>query len=369
MLTPNMNIAELVLREMSARAQEHRTALIARVQRSTCAQRLVACLLVVAVCVYAVLLHLIEMATLTEERADSASPRTPWSSRRRRQISRWHEYQHHLARVCSQYQPAPPYDDRSRLVLLGDSITEAWGGTSYGEPVERATGAPLVLQQTLAQRWVDPIVLGISGDQTQHLLWRLSHGELSGPMAADPRLLVVLLIGTNNLGAGHAPEDVARGVLSVANAVLNRTRGRVLVNALLPRGDGAHTLARLCPPRCNADGQPYESFMPAIHKVNSLVAAAIGRLARSSSPTPRARFVDCGSSFVAPEGTESEVVKELMPDRLHPNARGHRIWARCFTDDIIAAGWDRNTLATAGTTVLAASHQDQQTRSRRISMK
>jgi len=363
---PMPNIADLVLREMSAQAQEQRTALIARVQRSTWAQRLVACLLVVVCCVYAVLLHLIEMATLTEERSDSASPRTPWSSRRRRQISRWHEYQQQLARVCSQYQPASPYDDRSRLVLLGDSITEAWGGTSYGEPVERAAGAPLVLQQTLAQRWMDPFVLGISGDQTQHLLWRLSHGELSGPMAADPRLLVVLLIGTNNLGAGHAPEDVARGVLAVANAVLNRTRGRVLVNALLPRGDGAHTLARLCPPRCNADGQPYESFTPAIHEVNSLVAAAIGRLARSSSL--RARFVDCGSSFIAPEGTESEVVKELMPDRLHPNARGHRIWARCLTDDIIAAGWERNTLATTGTTVLAASHQSRHTSlSRRIS--
>ncbi len=387
-----------------------RAALAAWIQRCSWAQRLVACLLVAVIGLYAVLLHMIETAANTEERADSASPRTAWSSKRHGQVARWREVQQQLASKVAHYQPASPYDDRSRLVLFGDSITESWQGTSYGEKIERASGTPVVLQQTLGQRWLEPVVLGISGDQTQHLLWRLAHGELVGPMARDPRLLVVLLIGTNNLAAGHSPEAVARGVLAVVTAVLNQTRGRVLVNAVLPRGDGVRALARICPPHCNVNGQPHKSFMPAVDKVNDLVAAAIGRLGRSNPP-PRARFVDCGSSFdsrraaappsprkragevsanqagvaagegtsryrvldpragakaaselaseaatnlvakatqlVAPEDTDAEVVEELMPDRLHPNARGHRLWARCLTEDLIASGWER-TLGSTG---------------------
>lgn len=37
---------------------------------------------------------------------------------------------------------------------------------------------------------------GISADQTQHVLWRIMNGEIAG---LNPRL-IVLKIGTNNLG-------------------------------------------------------------------------------------------------------------------------------------------------------------------------
>ena len=62
-------------------------------------------------------------------------------------------------------------------MLLGDSITEAWRGTSYGNPSERTAGVPAVLHQTLGKQFdASPLVLAISGDQTQHLLWRLQLG-------------------------------------------------------------------------------------------------------------------------------------------------------------------------------------------------
>jgi hypothetical protein len=55
----------------------------------------------------------------------------------------------------------------SRLVLMGDSITEAWVGTGYGSPTPRAEGVPAVLNETLARHWPPtPLVLAISGDQT-----------------------------------------------------------------------------------------------------------------------------------------------------------------------------------------------------------
>ncbi|KAL1524078.1 hypothetical protein AB1Y20_018988 [Prymnesium parvum] len=81
--------------------------------------------------------------------------------------------------------------DYPRLALLGDSITERLGGTRFGERYPEELEEPLVLQvSALARSWPSPIALGISGDQTQHLLWRLKGGEVSAAMAADRRLVL-----------------------------------------------------------------------------------------------------------------------------------------------------------------------------------
>src|SRR2546428_10876965 len=53
-----------------------------------------------------------------------------------------------------------------QLVFIGDSITDAWRG---GEQ-----------NKLFVERWgkYNPLNLGISGDKTEHVLWRLDHGEL-----------------------------------------------------------------------------------------------------------------------------------------------------------------------------------------------
>jgi lysophospholipase L1-like esterase len=73
---------------------------------------------------------------------------------------------------------------------------------------------------------------GISGDFTDHILWRLKHGNLAGP----PPKAVILLIGTNDLAAHRSPELTADGVR--ANLMLFRERppeARILLPRLLPR--------------------------------------------------------------------------------------------------------------------------------------
>src|SRR5688500_7825073 len=68
------------------------------------------------------------------------------------------------------------------LLLLGDSITEAWRG-------QKALWAERFAPLKAAN-------FGMSGDCTQHVLWRLRNGALDG---LKPKA-VMLLIGTNNLG-------------------------------------------------------------------------------------------------------------------------------------------------------------------------
>merc|ERR1712087_329931 len=110
--------------------------------------------------------------------------------------------------------------------------------------------------------------------------------------------------------------------------LLNMTRGKVLVNALLPRGDGFEKLPSICPPRCHSNGQPFRSFMPAIKKVNKMIADSISALEAGG----RVAFVNCGRAFYGMGGNvSSEVRLDLMPDRLHPNAAGMRLLALCFS--------------------------------------
>jgi len=278
---------------------------------------------------YALLNQPAEPPVPVEEPAHVASPRTPWSSRSANQSRKWTAYQASLVSDASAYQSGKS----SRLVLVGDSITEAWLGTGYGSPASRAEGVPAVLNATLARQWPPtPLVLGISGDQTQHVLWRIAQGEVSKAMARDPQLLVSLLIGTNNLGHGHPPEATGQGVIAVARRLLTVTRGKLLINALLPRGDGPSLLPKLCPPRCDRAGQPYKSFAPPVRKVNALLAAAMPDLDRDFPG--RVGYVDCGAPFVrSPQDIgDEEVSIELMPDRLHPNAEGCRLMAHCISD-------------------------------------
>ena len=54
------------------------------------------------------------------------------------------------------------------VLFLGDSITDGWRDEKDGAPVWKKYREP------------KPANFGISGDRTQHLLWRLQNGELDG---------------------------------------------------------------------------------------------------------------------------------------------------------------------------------------------
>lgn len=167
------------------------------------------------------------------EIANVPTIRTNWSIPTN-YIRYWHRCHDTLAQAAARHRIVA---NATRIALLGDSITESWRGTSICRPVDRSRGVPAVLNKTVAQRWPNPLVLGISGDHTQHLLWRLQHGELSASMEADPGLIYNLLIGSNNLASGHSAQETLSGIMAIVEVLLKRTLGTVLVNAILPRGD------------------------------------------------------------------------------------------------------------------------------------
>lgn len=179
-----------------------------------------------------------------------------------------------------------------QVVFIGDSITARWT-RSPGEKAWAEHFAPL-----------GALNLGIPADSTQHVLWRLQHGVLDG---LKPKA-VLLMIGTNNIGAGHDPESIAQGVWTIVahvRTVLPTTR--VLVQAIFPRSDK---------PGLNEQ----------VAKVNALLA----RLDDGKAVT----FIDFGARFLNADGRPDPAV---FTDGLHPNKpEGFRIWSEAILPTVQA---------------------------------
>ena len=86
-----------------------------------------------------------------------------------------------------------------QILLLGDSITEALKGKqlavlqgTYTQAVCREPSCGVAGSQPVG-------AFAISGDSTQHLIWRLRNGGLPPEAGWQPRV-VSILIGTNNVG-------------------------------------------------------------------------------------------------------------------------------------------------------------------------
>ena len=73
------------------------------------------------------------------------------------------------------------------VLLVGDSITQQWGG-----PLDK-TGPNAAWLKHFGK--LKTINLGIGGDKTQNVLWRLDHGGVAGLQPA----VIVLMIGNNNM--------------------------------------------------------------------------------------------------------------------------------------------------------------------------
>ena len=117
---------------------------------------------------------------------------------------------------------------RARLVFVGDSITQGWEGA--GAKVWQEQFSPL-----------HAINLGISGDRTEHVLWRFDNGNLEG---LSPEVAVVM-IGTNNFGQENSDseDEVLDGIVAVVDALQSKLPDtRVLLLDIFPRGEGFNAM-------------------------------------------------------------------------------------------------------------------------------
>ncbi len=168
------------------------------------------------------------------------------------------------------------------LLFVGDSITDGW----------RNAGQPLWDQHFAPHK---PANFGIGGDTTQGVLWRMQNGELEGYKAK----LIVMMLGTNNINRNPNDEIVDGNRLIIEEFKKRQPQAKVLLLGIFPRAVSAT--------------DPYRA---SIKDINSKLA----KLADNK----QVFFMDIGDKFLASDGT---LTPEIMPDGLHPNLKGYKIWA------------------------------------------
>ena len=180
--------------------------------------------------------------------------------------------------------------EKAQVIFIGDSITQGW----EGEGKE-------VWGKYYAHR--NAVNLGIGGDRTQHVLWRLDNGNIDGlkPKAA------VLMIGTNNSnGEDNTPGQIAQGVTVILKKLREKLPGtKVLLLAIFPRN---------------------ENFSAQRGKL-----AMNNQVLQKNADEQNIFWVDFGHKFLRADGT---MPRELMPDYLHLSKRGYEIWAESIEDKL-----------------------------------
>ncbi|HTV42765.1 MAG TPA: platelet-activating factor acetylhydrolase IB subunit [Candidatus Sulfotelmatobacter sp.] len=169
------------------------------------------------------------------------------------------------------------------ILFLGDSITDFW----------RTRGSN-VWNQYYAPRHAANF--GISGDRTQHVLWRIENGELDG---IHPKV-TVLMIGTNNSKSDSA-EDISKAIGMIIDDIHSKIPDtKILLLAIFPRNTPKDT----------------PESLGTIAEVNNQI--------ETYDNGDTVRFLDIGSKFLGPDG---KVHKDVMADYLHPTEKGYKIWA------------------------------------------
>jgi beta-glucosidase len=175
------------------------------------------------------------------------------------------------------------------LIFIGDSITDAWDGAGRK-----------VWEHYYGDR--NAVNAGIGGDRTQHVLWRLQHGNIKG---ISPKLAVIM-IGTNNAGS-NTSEEIAEGVTAIVDYLQKETpKTKILLLGIFPRGATPADQRR---------------------QVNEGANKIIAKLDQREGVV----YQDIGDVFTDEQGNLS---REVMPDLLHLNAASYQKWAEAIEPNV-----------------------------------
>ncbi|CAN5159636.1 hypothetical protein BH11PLA2_BH11PLA2_43130 [soil metagenome] len=185
------------------------------------------------------------------------------------------------------------------VLFVGDSITAGWAGA--GKKVWESD----------LKTW-KPGNLGIGGDQTQHVLWRITEGKEIEKI--DPKA-IVLMIGTNNIG-GHTAEQIADGVKAIVNEFKKqKPKAKILVLGVFPRSGKKM--------EATATEAKADELQPKVKAINEIISKL--------DDGKTVKYLDIGKVFLDDKGN---LPKKIMPDYLHLSGEGYAKWAAAIKEPV-----------------------------------
>lgn len=194
--------------------------------------------------------------------------------------------------------------DSPRLVLYGDSITEHWVGTDFGEMTQETMSVKKQFDSIFEEG--QAVALGLAGDRCPQLLYRLQQGEL--PISLDPPV-IWLLIGTNDQADHCSQESILVGIMNIAQYLQEqRPNARLVINGILPK------------PNPTSREWKDTKYYASVTWINQLLACYAEGLEGVEYFDPSFLFID----------EEGLVPEDLIPDGIHPSGKGSRIWGEAI---------------------------------------
>jgi lysophospholipase L1-like esterase/predicted esterase len=184
------------------------------------------------------------------------------------------------------------------LLLVGDSITHNFDNPAY-QPVWNQFFAPR-----------HALDLGYSGYRTENIVWNLQNGELDDQ---SPKV-ITLMIGTNNVDeknypTRHAAAQVAGGIEAIVKVMREKCpEAKILIIRSFPGCYGGPN--------------------PTSHRA---ILDRASDIAQKLADGQHVFFCDVNHVFLNLDGT---IKNELMPDWLHPNPAGAKLWAQAMEPEL-----------------------------------
>lgn len=179
-----------------------------------------------------------------------------------------------------------------KLLMLGNSITQGLGGER--QRITSRAGQQAMDEAIGKGAWENA---GISGDRTQHLLWRLKNCNYN---RCSPEVAVIT-IGINNINAGDEAKDVAEGIVACAEEARRQMPDtRIILLGLLPAGKPANAWMRR-----------------ACDEVHAHLKRAKIKAVEYINPT---------SWFTLDNGELNTAL--YSKDNLHLSAEGYKVWSK-----------------------------------------
>ncbi|MFT7035783.1 MAG: lysophospholipase L1-like esterase [Cyclobacteriaceae bacterium] len=174
-----------------------------------------------------------------------------------------------------------------KLIMIGNSITH-----NLDKPERK-----IFWDQCLNE--LGAVNMGISGDRTENVIWRLQNGILEG---INPKV-ATLLIGTNNTDGNNylevsTPNELSQGIWKICEILREKLpETEIVLLGILPYGNKPNNRDEINK-ACN---KIISGFPEQDHKIH---------------------YYDLGELFLTEEG---KVDRNLMPDYLHPNIEGEKL--------------------------------------------
>lgn len=184
--------------------------------------------------------------------------------------------------------------DNIDIALIGDSITQGWGGGWDGAAFNSAWKKHFAEQKT--------VNLGIGGDRIENVLWRLDHGALDG---TSPKF-IILMVGVNNAPLVHAngvpAGTAAEGIkLCIDNLRQRCPQSKVVLIKVLPAFD------------------PSKEVGEKVREINTALDAL------KLNADPQVQLLDLWTDFTNSAGTLNSQL--YLDGHLHLNPAGYDVLA------------------------------------------